>query len=102
MAAISNPNAIDFVNEVIRPLCEEARSLQVRLNALRTQWYAGQNTVFAQAADTVEDGREVEGVSRLTAGDVTNAVSQLIKTATGEAGAWNSEIVQKPCVRLLP
>jgi hypothetical protein len=54
------------------------------------------------AADTVEDGREAEGVSRLTAGDVTNAVSQLIKTATGESGAWNSEIIQKPCVRLLP
>lgn len=101
MAVISNPENIRFVNEVVRPLCEDVRALQVRLNAMRTQWYGGQNTAFGNAGDTVDDNREAEGVSRLTAGDVTGAVAQLIQTATGEANAWNAEIIQKPCVRQL-
>lgn len=102
MAQITDPEAIRFVNEVIRPLCEERRSHDVRINALAVQWFLGMNTVFATGTDTVEDGREAEGVSRLTASDVTNAVSQLIKIATGQAAADNTEILQKPCVRQLP
>lgn len=102
MAQITDPEAIRFVNEAVRPLCEEARALKIRVNALRTAWYGGLAAVFAGEADTVEDGREAEGVSRLTGADVTNAVGQLIKVATGEASEFNSEVIQKPCVRQLP
>lgn len=102
MAQITNAAAIKFVNEVVRPLAEEARALSIRLGAMRTAWYGGMNTVFANAVDTVEDGRSAEGVSRLTAGDVTNLVAQLIAVAPGEQRAFNSEIIQKPCVRILP
>lgn len=102
MAQVTDPEAIRFVNESIRTTCEAARALRVKLDAMRTLWYGGMNTKFANASDTVEDGREAEGVSRLTAGDVTNAVAQLIKTATGEASEWNTEIIQKPCVQQLP
>jgi hypothetical protein len=96
VAQIANPEAVRFVNEVVRPLCEEARAFRVRVAALSTEWFLGKNNVFAAAGDTVEDGREAEGVSRLTAGDVTNAVAQLL------AFEPNTEIVQKPCVRTLP
>lgn len=103
MADITNPEAIRFVNEVIRPLCEQARNLKVDLGAMRTAWYGGLNTVIGSSSgDAIADGREAEGVSRLTAADVTNAVSQLLKTAPGEVGEWNAEIIQKPCVRILP
>lgn len=96
MAQINNPEAIRFVNEVLRPLCEEARAFRIRIAALSTEWFLGKNDLFAVPVDTVEDGRRTEGISRLTAGDVTNAVAQLLN--------WNpnSEIIQKPCVRKLP
>lgn len=96
MAQITNPEHIRFVNEVVRPLCEEARAFRARVAALSTQWFLGTNNAFAAPADTVEDGREAEGVSRLTANDVTNAVAQLLDFAP------NAEIIQKPCVRMLP
>jgi hypothetical protein len=99
---INDPEAIRFVNEVLRPLCEEARGLNIRLGALRTLWYGGLDAKFSKSEELVEDGRESEGVSRLTANDVTNAVAQILKTAPGESGAWNEEIIQKPCVRQLP
>lgn len=103
MPDIVNPEAIRFVNEVVRPLCEEARGLKVRLGAMKTAWFGGINNLVGNGAnDNIADGREGEGVSRLTAADITNAVSQLLKTAPGEAQEWNPEIIQKPCVRQLP
>jgi len=97
MADITNPEAIRFVNEVIRPMCEEARKLDVNRNALSTAWFSGINLIIGNSAgDAIADGRENEGVSRLTAADVTNAVSQLLGISL------NSEIIQKPCVRMLP
>lgn len=96
MAQITNPEAIRFVNETIRPLCEDARLLQLKINALSTLWFLGINASFSGNADTVEDGRDANGVSRLTGADVTNAVSQLLGVSL------NSQIIQKPCVRQIP
>jgi len=101
MAEITNAEAIRFVNEQVRPLCEAARALKARIDAAQTQWYGGIDAHFATAEDTVEDGREDQGVSRLTAGDVTTAIAQLLKTATGQAAEWNDAVVSKPCVRAL-
>lgn len=97
---MDDKEAIRFVNETVRPLAEELRAMRLKLASLRTRWFAGINTKFT--ADTnapVLDGREAEGVSRLTCGDVVNFVSQALKTAPGEQGEWNDQIVEKPCVR---
>lgn len=96
MAQITDPEAIRFCNEALRPLCEEARGLAVRIAALSTLWFGGVNAKFAGNSDTLEDGRDAEGVSRLTGAQVTNAVAQLLGISL------NSEIIQKPCVRPLP
>lgn len=102
MAQITNPEDIRFVNEVIRVIAEEARAFKIRANALQSAWFLGLNSHFANSDDTIEDGREAEGVSRLTAGDVTNLVAQVTKIAEGQSEEWNQEIIQKPCVRVLP
>jgi len=96
---MNNPEAIRFVNETVRPLAEKIRALKAELNAARITWYSGMNSNFNKADELVEDGREAEGVSRLTCGDVTNFISQAIKTAEAEASAWNDQVVSKPCVR---
>jgi hypothetical protein len=98
---MDDKQAVRFVNEVVRPLAEDLRAMRVRLGALRTTWFSGMNSKFAEAGEPVVDGRENEGVSRLTCGDVTNFVAQALKTAPGEAGEWNDQIVEKPCVRSL-
>lgn len=96
---MNDPEAIRFVNEKIRPLAEKLEALSAELGVFRTQWFGGLNTHFANAGEPVEDGREAEGTSRLTCGDVTNFVTQAFKTAPGEPGEWNAEIINKPTVR---
>lgn len=99
---MNNPEALRFVNEVVRPMCEEVRALGIKLDSLSIAWFAGLDANFATAGDPIEDNREGEGISRLTCGDVTNAISQLIKTAPGQAAAWDKGVIQRPCVRQLP
>jgi hypothetical protein len=94
MADINNPQAIRFVNEQVRPLCEEVRALKAKFDALAPLWYGGINALITNSAqDNIEDGREAEGISRLTGADIHNAVGQFLAIAP------NTEIIAKPCVR---
>lgn len=95
MAQITNPIAIKFCNEQIRPLCEQIRALKVLMVSAKTQWDSGTNAFFAGNADTVEDHREAEGVSRLVGLDV-NQVMTIMATLITDI---NDQIISKPCVR---
>lgn len=95
--AVTNAEAIRFCDDVIRPLCEQARALRYRALAAQTRWYAGLNNAFPNDSTAVNDGREGELVSRLTGADVNSVMSQLIDHAVG----MNAEIIEKPCVNAL-
>lgn len=96
MANINNAEAIRFVNEQVRPLCQEIRALKAKIDALSTVWFSGLNTVITNnAADPIMDGRNSEGVSRLTGADIHNAVGQFLAITP------NAEIISKPCVHAL-
>jgi hypothetical protein len=95
MAAITDPQAIRFVNEQIRPLCEKLRALMVEITANETTWFAGLNIKFPNDISAVTDNREGEGVSRLTGADINSVMT--IAIAMRNAG--NTEIIAKPCVR---
>lgn len=94
MAAITDPEAIRFVNEQVRPMCEKTRALMTEIASMQTLWYAGLNNKFPNDASPVDDKRETEGVSRLTGADVTAAVANMIDIHN----THNSEIISKPCV----
>ena len=102
MADITNPEAIAFCNEYIRPLAEQVRALKARIDAAGTRWFSGVNVaVGTSSADQIADGREAEGVSRLTAADVTNLMSQLLTIQAQLEQSGVAGIVEKPCVRPL-
>lgn len=104
MAQITNPEAIAFCNDFIRPYCEQLRDLQALVDAMKNKWEANSNQIagmFGNNADTVEDGREEEGISRLTALQVSQAYGELVKLSTGGSASINTQIVQYPCVRQL-
>lgn len=92
---ISNPEAIKFANEQVRPLCEQVRALVAKIGAMQTAWFAGINTEFPNDTTALADNRDAEGASRLTGVDVNSAVGVLIAVAA----ASNVQIIQKPCVR---
>lgn len=95
--AITNPEAIKFANEQIRPLCEEARAMVARIGAMQTAWFGGINVTFPNDTTAVTDNRDAEGVSRLTGADINSAVGILIAILN----ASNAQLIQKPCVRPL-
>jgi hypothetical protein len=94
---ITDPQAIRFVNEAIRPLCEQLRSLKANIDAATFSWATIAALVPNDAGELLEDGRAAEGVSRLTGADIRAVVAILgnVRTAVVDA------TVSKPCVRPL-
>jgi hypothetical protein len=92
---IDDPQAIKFVNENIRPMCEITEDLVASISTLTTAWFGGLNLLFPNDGTLVDDGREAEGVSRLTGANINSVMGILI--AIGNAS--NSEIINKPTVR---
>jgi len=98
--AITEPEAIKFVNEYIRPMCENIRYSNARGADFAIKWAGLSGDFPNDPTDIVEDGREAEGVSRLSGADiqaVATVFTQLLSdlTPTGQA------IIQKPCIRPL-
>lgn len=102
MAQITNPTAIAFSNEVIRPLSEVLRAFKARTDDALIAWFAGLNTIIGSSVDdTIEDGRDNEGVNKLTGDDVTAIMSILsgIQSDLNQVGV--AARIAKPCVRPL-
>jgi hypothetical protein len=101
MADITNPQAVRFVNEQVRPMAETLRALKVELDAMMVQWFAGTNALVANDKSALADKREAEGISRLTGEDVVGliVVVQAIQGLLDTAGY--ADRIAKPCVRPL-
>lgn len=97
MPDITNPQALAFVRDRIRPLCEKARALNAEIDDMTTAWFAGINVMFPNDSSPVQDGREAEGVSRLTGANINSAAGNLIDTAA----TINEQIIALPCVNPL-
>lgn len=102
MAAITNAEAIRFVNEQIRPMAERLRDLNALLDDTQARWFGGGiSSFFSLGTDTVDDGRDSQGVSRLTAQDVTNLMTQIGTIVAQFDGAGVMDVINKPTVRPL-
>jgi hypothetical protein len=99
--AITDPEVIKFCNQIVRPLAERLRADKAELGSHNIDWTEIQDKIPNSAEETIEDGREAEGASRLTGKDVWDlmyAACGPIKTAIEQVGATT---INKPCVRPL-
>jgi hypothetical protein len=96
-----DPQAISYCNNIIRPLAEQMRGLKARIDSGLVTWFAEVDALVPNDTSPLADGREAEGVSRLTGADITNFVTQMAayQTALNVAGVAN--VISKPCVRSL-
>ena len=101
--AITDPQAIRFVNEVVRPVCERIRALKADIDAIRASYDGGiGDFFFNHGAEEIVDNRENEGVSRLTGNDVlafVDVVPYQMKALLDTVGV--PAVISKPCVRTL-
>ncbi len=100
MADITDPEAIRFINEVIRPLAEDARALFAKLQAADEVVNRILPTIGNRPTDLVLDGRAAEGVSQISGADIHGLAA--IRTAMlGMATPVVQELISKVSVRPL-
>ena len=100
--AITNAEAIRFVNERIRPVAEQIRDLQARMTEHVANWNQGVSALVPNdALELLEDGREAEGVSRLTGEDVNAMVTRMQSLLAVLDAANVMDVVHKTTVRPL-
>jgi len=99
---ITDPVAIRFVNEQLRPIAEKMRATKIELKQSFADW---QQKIAAQvpsdAKEMLEDGREAEGVTRLSGADITAFVEVLTKYNTVGDEIGIDDVINKLCVRAL-
>lgn len=98
--AITDPEAIKFVNQYIRPMCENIRYMKARGDDFAVKWAQISSDFPNDANEAVEDGRDAEGISRLTGADI-NAVATVFAALLGDIDLAAAGIIAKPCVRPL-
>ena len=100
--AITNYEVIQYTNDTVRVMAEKLRVLKYEIDAAMTKYNSGIGAVcVADMAGIVEDGRESEGVSRLTGNDIVGVAVQMAAIQTLLAGVGVMDIIIKPCVRPL-
>jgi hypothetical protein len=98
MADITDPIAIKFCNEVVRPFCEAIRAQHFKTEDASTAWNAGTGALFPNDPTAIVlDGREDEGINPLDGA----LVNQVYGVFLAMDAAYNSELITIPCVRSL-
>ena len=96
----TNPEVIKFLNEVVRPNAEILRALKAKYSALDVKWAQIIELVPANA-DLIDDGREAEGVTRLTNNDVRDLMYGIMAVIKPAIEGLAASTIEKPCVRVL-
>ena len=99
---VSDPVAIAFVNQQVRMNAETTRAAFAQLEAYLGNWQAFAATLIPPDGGSIEDGREAEGVTRVTAAEVnafTALAAQIAAIASDPANAAGVAALQKLCVR---
>lgn len=102
MADIVNAEAVNFLNEAVRPFCHKIRSLKAESDSNLSRWASGISAIVgSDAGDTVVDGREADGITQLTSAEITQLVGYMQSIADLiDAGAVASNI-ERACARPL-
>jgi hypothetical protein len=98
MADITDAEAIKFTNEYVRPLCEQLRYMCARGKDWKIKWDTGMSAKFDNDTSPVVDGRDAEGISRLTGADI-HAVAAVFNALLEDIDTAAEVAISKPCVR---
>lgn len=97
--AITDPEVIKYVNEQIRPLAEAVRALDAQMDAADETFRRLNGQIPNDNGEMLEDGRENEGVSRLSGRDIRDFVT-VVRSLQAVLNGTDAT-VEKPTVRPL-
>jgi hypothetical protein len=102
VADITDPQVIKFVNEAIRPISELLEKLDITAGSIIDRYWAQISELITanQNEDLIDDGREAEGISRLTKADLINTLSLLELIINAFDATGRRDVIRKPTVRL--
>jgi hypothetical protein len=90
----------NFVDQQLRPICENMRALEILIDTMSISWFAGINTSIPNDGTSYDDGRPAEGLTPMVGSDIHNAVSNLLAVIAG-TDPYNDQIISKPTVRAI-
>ena len=105
--AITDPRAIKFTNEVVRPLAERIRDVLEDVARAEQSWADEVGALIPNTADVLEDGRDAEGVSRLTGAEINSLRAVFVQIKNLRAGSAVTSLanvdtrIGRACVRSL-
>ena len=106
--AITSPAAIRYCNEVLRPLAEKLRDVFEDVARAEQAWTDEIGALIPNdAAQILDDGREAQGVSRLTGQEINSLRAVLAQLKTLRSGVAVTTLanvdtrVGRACVRTL-
>lgn len=102
MADITDPVAITFCNEQLRPLAERLRDSHATLTELKGIWLDGMGDYFTDsAADMIIDDRQTGGVEQISCATIDTVVSAASAALAALDAAGVMAAVRTACVRPL-
>lgn len=104
---ITDPRAIKYANEVLRPLAEKLRDVNEDIARAEQHWTDEVGALCPNTSDVLEDGRDAEGVSRLTGAEINSLRAVFVQMKNLRAGSAVTTLanvdtrIGRACVRTL-
>lgn len=93
MATISNPQAVRFVNEVVRPLANHWVSLYESVRRAKADWDThGLSALIPNTPDLFADGSDVDGRPPVTAAFVRSLLDRMFELQTDLEATGNAKL----------
>lgn len=97
-----DPQIVTFFNEHLRPRAEMIRAMNALIEDDINTWDVRIASLLPTKDDVIlEDGRDAEGVSRLTVSDVNTFMTILKDMQAVLIKLGSQDAIRKPCVRPL-
>lgn len=102
MALITNSQVIAFSNERLRTSAELIQKVKVQFEGHKAVWDGGVSSLINNVVDdTIEDGRELEGIFKLTGADAYLMMTRIDSLLAVLQAPFAMDVVNKVAVRVL-
>lgn len=102
MPEISDPIVTRFVNERLRPRCEQIRALLAQMQDDYAEWNGGVSAeVQNDGGYEINDGRDSEGVDRLTGAEAHTIMDRQAELRAVLEATYAMDAILAGCVRPL-